>query len=445
MDLSPSLGRLLDAMNAFQAAAWCDGVTTAPSLSIGVRGDACAADDPRALVDWLTTRSEPAPFGHQGKTKRDQTVRSTLRLKARGNAQIAGLDVGAIVERIEEALASSTRISATLLDVLVYPVGGKFLRHKDTPRSGDQLGTLIVEVPVPHKGGKLELEDGRAHKTVDWSGAVDDPSRLRWVAMFGDVDHSISEVKSGARVTLVYTLARTDTPRTDPAHAARLDTVADAVITMIADRETLPEGGDVYIPCEHMIVTATGAKAPYDLGVLRGHDRAIADTFARCGLNPRVRELLIPSEDAKEGFPSNFYYAMGLAKPIPEKLFADAGGALSFVDDAGGEYIEEGDDAEIASIEEYLERRWIDGDKDAWLVRRGAQAKLVYEGLYSMTGYFGNECDDGHIYQCAALVVPMPSYAQRVGGKAAKKAKPAKPAKKKTAKPAKKAKARRRA
>src|SRR5258706_6851529 len=124
MDQTPALGRLLDAMNDLHQAAWCEGVATG-SLAIGVAGDTCTIVDPPALVEWLTARSEPAPFGHQGATKLDAKVRSTLRLAARDRAKIGGLDLDAIVERVAEALASEKRVAATLLDVLVYPVGGK--------------------------------------------------------------------------------------------------------------------------------------------------------------------------------------------------------------------------------------------------------------------------------------------------------------------------------
>ena len=180
------------------------------------RGDSCATDDPDALVAWLTTHAEPAPFGHQGQTKLDTNVRSTLRVKSRGNTAISGLEVAAIAQRVDEALATRHCVSATLLDVLVYPTGGKFLRHKDTPRNGRQLGTLIIEIPVAHEGGALVLQDGDQHATIDWSGKPRDRGALRWVALFGDVDHTITEVTSGTRVTLVYTLTLTDQPRTDP-------------------------------------------------------------------------------------------------------------------------------------------------------------------------------------------------------------------------------------
>jgi hypothetical protein len=407
--MKPALQRLKESLDAIDEPAWCEGKAACGRLVFESRGDSCATDDPDALVAWLTAHAEPAPFGHQGQTKLDPEVRSTLRVKSRGNTAITGLDVSAIAQRVDEALATRHRISATLLDVLVYPTGGKFLRHKDTPRDGRQLGTLIIEIPVAHEGGALVLQDGDQHATIDWSGKRGVRGALRWVALFGDVDHTITEITSGTRVTLVYTLTLTDEPRTDPGYAARLDAITDAIITL--SREDLPEDRTLYIPCTRMIVASTGGLA--DLDMLRGTDRAIADTFARCGANVHVAELLIPTSDRRRlkakadgGFPHDFYGAIEVVQPIPEAVLAAS--ALSFTNDAGDDG--EGDAEDVASLEPYL-GQWISGGNEAWLVRDQAHAKLVYEGIYSETGYFGNEGSDGHIYQCAVLVVRLPNVA----------------------------------
>jgi hypothetical protein len=60
-----------------------------------------------------------------------------------------------------------------------------------------------------------------------------------------------------------------------------------------------------------------------------------------------------------------------------------------------------------ASIESYVEPTELDACD--WLVRRAAGAKLVYEGMYSQTGYFGNEAGDGLLYVAAALVLQLPA------------------------------------
>jgi len=402
--MKPALQRLKATLDGIDEPAWCEGKAACGRLVFESRGDSCTTDDPDALVAWLTTRAEPAPFGHHGQTKLDSDVRSTLRVKSRGNTAITGLDVSAIAERVDEALASRHRVRATLLDVLVYPTGGKFLRHKDTPRDGRQLGTLIIEIPVAHDGGALELQDGDQHATIDWSGTPRDRGTLRWVAMFGDVDHTITEITSGTRVTLVYTLTLTDQPRTDPGFAARLDALSDAIITL--SREDLPEDHTLYIPCARMIVAPMGGLA--DLDMLRGADRAIADTFARCGANVHVSDLLIPTSNRRttrakaDGFPHSFDNAIEVVQPIPEAVLASS--ALSFTDDVDDD---EGDAEDVASLQPYL-GRWISGGDESWLVRDKAHAKLVYEGVYSETGYFGNEGSDGHIYQCAVMVVGLP-------------------------------------
>ena len=402
--MTAALQRLKASLDEIDEPAWCEGKAAYQRLTFESRGDACSTDDPDALVAWLIAHAEPAPFGHQGQTKLDLDVRSTLRVKSRGNTAITGLDVDAIAQRVDEALATRYCVSAALLDILVYPTGGKFLRHKDTPRHGRQLGTLIVEIPVAHEGGALALADGDQHTTIDWGGKPRDRGTLRWVALFGDVDHTITEITSGTRVTLVYTLTLTDQPRTDPGYAARLDAISDAIITL--SREDLPGDRTLYIPCTRMIVAPMSRRA--DLDMLRGADRAIADTFARCGANVHVSELIIPTSTRRkrevDGFPQPFDNAIEVVQPIPEAVLAAS--ALSFLNDIG-DAEEEGDAENVASLEPFL-GKWITAS-EAWLVRDKAQAKLVYEGIYSETGYFGNEGSDGHIYQCAVIVVALPN------------------------------------
>src|SRR3569623_215571 len=375
---SVHLDRLKEALEAIDTPAWCEGVASAKHVVLDAPdGGKCSAAAPRAFVDWLVEHSEPAPFGHQNQNRLDTKVRATLRLRSRGRTKVDGIELDRIVERIEEAFATPERLKATLLDVLTYPVGGKFLRHKDPPRSARQLGTLIIGLPVPHQGGALRLEDGEEAKTIDWSGPVEDETKLRWVALFGDVDHTIATVAS--------------------------------------ETDHLPADRTIYIPCERLVVRDTST-AQLALDSLRGNDLAVAEVMQRCGARVDVWQLLLPTEDKARGFPSGFWGAAKVVKSIPQELFS--GGALSFTDDAGGEYVDEGE-IEIAILAPYIDNAWI-VEEDAWVVRAHAHAKLVFEGLMSSTGYFGNECNDGFVYQCAALEVKLPTL-----DKAPARAKPA--------------------
>ncbi|HEY0252608.1 MAG TPA: hypothetical protein VGC41_13830 [Kofleriaceae bacterium] len=401
--MNAAVERLKAAILALETPSWAEGTIDTKRLGIAVKGEAAPVGT-KKLSAWLTDRAEPAPFGHAQKTKLDEKVRSTLRVKARGKTQITGLGLEAILEAVEDNLGLTTKLSAALLDVLVYPSGGKFLRHKDTPRTPEQVGTLNVEVPFTHKGGVMKLDDHSAKREVDWSKPA---KQARWLALFGDVDHEIAKVTSGHRITLVYVLSQTKKPRTNATLAAKSDALHDAIIALAAEK---PKKDDysfprvLHVPCTRLAnAPITGKLAT---SMLRGSDRIIADAFIACGLETAVREVLIAQNDDvdDEKFPASFYGTATLKKPIPAKLLRSS--MLSYTANPGGDYIEEdGGDIDIPSIAPYIVQNW--NGSEAWIVRPAATATVVYSGLYSETGYFGNECDEGRIYKTVAIEVAV--------------------------------------
>src|SRR5207237_10555517 len=103
------------------------------------------------------------------------------------------------------------------------PKGGKFARHKDTPRTPDLIGTLVVGLPIAHTGGAFVVDGGGSAQKFEWGKPT--ANMLPWVALFSDADHEIERVKSGTRVTMVYALRRTDVPRTDKSTATACEGV----------------------------------------------------------------------------------------------------------------------------------------------------------------------------------------------------------------------------
>src|SRR5262249_6910956 len=150
---------------------------------------------------------------------------------------------------------------ATLTDVIVYPVGGHFVPHRDTPGSPDLLGTLVVGLPIEHTGGGLEIDDSPEPRLLDWGGPID-PMVVRWVALFGDIDHAIHPVTSGTRVTLVYSLTYTDRFRNDPDWHARIRALDAA-----AKKLELPVGGPLMIACTRHVIGIDGEQ-PQRIDVL---------------------------------------------------------------------------------------------------------------------------------------------------------------------------------
>jgi hypothetical protein len=290
-------------------------------------------------------------------------------------------------------------IAATLADVLVYPVGGKFARHKDTPRTADQLGTLIIELPTAHEGGAFSLT-GTAQHVVDWS-SPGDISALRWVALHGDVDHEVAAVTSGARVTLVYSLALTHTRRENLALAAGIDALADAAIAMVEHLEDIWAGADPYlIPCARMIITGSETERPLPLDVLRGRDRLIADTLVRIGATVTVREVVVvhgnnPIARLDEAF---FDEARDVTRTLPPEVRGAMG--LGFSNEADGDF-----EGPYVAIGPYVERpKRLYG----YVPRAAGRATLIHEQQVSETGYFGNEYYYGLVYQVALLEVVFP-------------------------------------
>src|SRR5450432_196989 len=189
-----SLARLVETLDGMSGPAWVQGtVKLAAPLELRVKRDSATTANIEYFRDWLITRSELAPYGDREGTKLDVNVRSTLRLKTRGKTEVTGLPVDSICAEIADAFSTEREVVAKLHDVLVYPVGGKFDRHKDTPGEADQLGSLIIGVPCHHEGGQLTLDDGDTEQLIDWSGKQA-PDELRWVAIYGDVNHEINEV-----------------------------------------------------------------------------------------------------------------------------------------------------------------------------------------------------------------------------------------------------------
>ena len=116
----------------------------------------------------------------------------------------------------------------------VYETGGFFADHKDTPRSELHFGSLVVCLPCAFEGGVLTVDHLGEKRDVDWGrffrpsgmytwqkdyaarlAAHTPPRTLRWAAFFGDANHKVVPVASGARVTLAFELYR-ERPPTPP-------------------------------------------------------------------------------------------------------------------------------------------------------------------------------------------------------------------------------------
>ncbi|KAG8886206.1 hypothetical protein FRB97_006209 [Tulasnella sp. 331] len=87
-------------------------------------------------------------------------------------------------------------------------VGGHFKVHKDTPKSDNHIGTLLISLPASFEGGQLLLQHGDKKASIDWSRkrqqSREETLSLPWAFFYSDVEHEILPVTSGHRLTLAY-------------------------------------------------------------------------------------------------------------------------------------------------------------------------------------------------------------------------------------------------
>ena len=88
----------------------------------------------------------------------------------------------------------------------IYGKDGFFKSHVDTPSHDQMIGTLVVCLPSPHKGGELVVSHDGLEHVFDFSKLSDDPSKFQWAAFYGDCVHEVRSVIEGFRVTITYSI-----------------------------------------------------------------------------------------------------------------------------------------------------------------------------------------------------------------------------------------------
>ncbi|KAJ9302233.1 hypothetical protein DTO271G3_1099 [Paecilomyces variotii] len=169
-----------------------------------------------SLLQRLVDDCSPATFGRGDQDVLDPSYRMAGKLdtdKFASNFHPA--DFG-ILENVEQILLPSIRtdlenylqfrkITAHLYKLNVYSgPSGLFRKHVDTPRSQNQIGSLVVCLPCEFKGGRLLVRHEEQSVDFDWANAS--TSAIQWAAFYSDCEHEIETVTEGHRITLTYNL-----------------------------------------------------------------------------------------------------------------------------------------------------------------------------------------------------------------------------------------------
>jgi Domain of unknown function (DUF6398) len=375
----------------------------------------------RAALEPLLAQCAQAPYGKGRRTLYDRRVRDALQLRAEGGAfSVLHFDpvTSGVLEEVQQRLCPNdpNPLIAELYSVNVYRSGGHFRPHKDTPRGDDMLGSLVVCLPSRFTGGALIVRHHGAQKVFDWSSDISsqrEPTRVHWAAFFGDVDHSISEVWFGLRVTLTYILRRgRNAARAPLPLGTATERLRQKLEEALASPHFLPEGGVLGVPCFHMYsqspVFQKGLASLTDAAArkLKGRDCEVAIAALEAGLSVTLQPYLVETcaDDVwrLKRFPS---------KADRQQL---------------GDQVTPWDLEDVLPISVHPER--IEDLGITWVVPpptfnsltsppphpgAGADAEepaleLFHSCEYSATGYFGNEGSETEFYLYAVLQVAIP-------------------------------------
>ena len=109
-----------------------------------------------------------------------------------------------IEEYIEDTLTPGRSIRLDRYKLNVYSKGGFFRPHVDSPSGHDMIGTLVLCLPSPHKGGELCINHDGLQHVFDFSQESSDSNRVQWAAFYSDCIHEVKPVLDGQRVTVTY-------------------------------------------------------------------------------------------------------------------------------------------------------------------------------------------------------------------------------------------------
>ncbi|KAK0192472.1 hypothetical protein F5146DRAFT_1102400 [Armillaria mellea] len=238
---------------------------------------------------------DPAPFGRGNETVLDETYRKAEKLDLSHFATSFELCNTAILGKIHHDLiegkqAEKRVIRAEPYKLNVYGKGAFFKAHKDTPRAPNMFGSLVIVFPTQHTGGALTLR----HKTNSDSFTFDagtiladsspaSPS-IAYAAFYSDVEHEVSPVTSGERITLTYNLYFEKAP-------GFLPLSLDAFKRLMEDETFLLNGGCLGFGLRHQYSLGHNGSVQSLTGNLKGSDAAIYSACRELGLNVSLNVL----------------------------------------------------------------------------------------------------------------------------------------------------------
>lgn len=170
--------------------------------------------------------------------------------------------------------------------------GSFFKAHKDTPLWSSSY-------PLSTKAARC------ISATELVAASQPDGPHIGFVALYSDVEHEVSLVESGHRVTITYNLYFADhdvTPSrlpVDPESPSSLEHVIDLIRVLLIDPNFLPDGGFIGLGLKHQYPLSDGTQPASLEASLKGGDRVIMNAVRQHGLGASLCILYNCNNDSE--------------------------------------------------------------------------------------------------------------------------------------------------
>jgi hypothetical protein len=159
------------------------------------------------------------------------------------------------------------------------------------------FGSLVIVFPSPHEGGALLLR----HRGQEWTfdsgealAAANDQPSIGYVAFFSDIEHEVTPVTSGHRITLTYNLYFDDGGPVSPNDAVSEHLISprppnqvrfrDAFVALLENPEFLADGGTLGFGLRHVYPIKDDLNHVYK--ILKGSDVVVYQSVLALGYEP---------------------------------------------------------------------------------------------------------------------------------------------------------------
>jgi len=266
------------------------------------------------------------------------------------------------------------------------------------------VGSLVVVLPTKHEGGSLLFRHGGREFSFDSANAINTEGvpQAPFVAFYSDVEHEVSAVTAGYRVTLTYNLhlVKPDSSiAKEPAPSALYETgltdicenLKGVLSSVLGSPTFLPNGGLIGFGLMYKYPVTPGTDLSAIEHYLKGADVAFAQVCDDLSLSFELKAIYTDDESPNTWALVDEFPNLEGCSTIEEE---DGGGILGYLDQSGYNVQRVFDSFRQQSCKEYPEAQPI-----FWLRRPTGENK--FETAYI---HYGNDATLDYAYGDVCLV-----------------------------------------